>query len=190
MSEFSESFQSYQPDRAAVVTLLRTLGVGGWVIASNERCVSFLLGDPEREADVLAASRGVVARYYYGEDHGLWVSFYRDGQPLTALALVWDSLTEPGFDAEPQEEAEPAAQIVEKLVGAGVIREPEAGELRRTLEAFSPEDPSSRERAVQGIPAALGFAAYRGLSMPYVLETEPEDLQRAYPGAEAVEIPT
>jgi hypothetical protein len=186
MSEFSESFQAYPGDRASVVSLLRTTGVGGWIVADNERCVSFVIDDPEREADVIAASRGVFARYYYGEDHGLWVRFYRDGQPLTALSLAWDPLAESAFDAEEQE-AEPVAQVVDKLVGACVIGDPEAKELRRVLLEFSPEDPGSRERAVQTVPVALGFAAYRWLSMQYVLETEPEDLRRAYPGAEAVE---
>jgi len=186
MSEFSESFQAYHPDRAPVVALLRTLGVGGWILASNARCVSFILDDPEREADVLAASRGVLARYYYGEDHGLWVRFYLDGEQLTAIALVWDS--DAGGVQEEQEEVEPAARIVAKLAHAGVLGEAEATELRRVLEAFSPEDPGSREHAVEAIPRLLGFPASTWLSAAYVQETEPEDLRELFPGAEVVEV--
>lgn len=89
MSEFSESFHLYKGDRAAVISLLQGIGVSGLIAAGNERCVSFVIDDPEGEADVIAASRGVLARYYYGEDHGLWVRFYEDGNELTSLALVW-----------------------------------------------------------------------------------------------------
>ena len=185
MSEFSESFQSYQGDRAPVASLLRTLGVGGWILASNERCVSFVLDDAEREADVLAASRGVIARYYYGEDHGLWVRFYRDGEPLTTITLVWDP--DAGGVQEELEEVEPAARVVAKLAHAGVLGEAEAMELRRVLEAFSPEDAGSREHAVEAIPRLLGFAAYKWLSAAYVQETVPEDLRELFPGAEVVE---
>jgi hypothetical protein len=184
MSEFSESYQAYPGDRASVVSLLRTCGVGGLIAAGNERCVSFVIDDPEREADVLAASRGVIARYYYGEDHGLWVRFYRDGEPLTAIALVWDPDTG-GFE---EQGVEPASQSVAKLAHAGVLGEAEAVELRRVLEAFSPEDPRSREHAVEVVPRLLGFAAYKWLSAAYVQETMPEDLRALFPGAEAVEV--
>lgn len=185
MSEFSESFQYYNANRSAAVALLRAAGVGGLIAANNERCVSFVVDDPEREASLIAASRGVLARYYYGEDHGLWIRFYRDGQPLTALVLVWDQTV---GDAGEPEEVEPTSQIVEKLVGAGVIGARDSRDLHRILEEFSPEDPSSREQAGQRIPTLLGFAAFRWISTTYVLDTALEDIQQVYPGAETVEI--
>ena len=185
MSEFSESFHSYSGDRTTVVALLRGAGISGLIAAGNERCVSFVIDDPEREADLVAASRGVLARYYHGEDHGLWIRFHRDGQDLASLALVWDDM---GGDPESEEVAEPAEQVVEKLVRAGAIGAPEAVELRRILEAFSPDDLEARSSAVQAIPKLLGFAAYQWLSTAYVTATEPEDLRRAFPDAESVKV--
>jgi hypothetical protein len=185
MSEFSESFQLYGADRSAVASLLRGVGVGGLIAADNPRCVSFVIEDAEREDDIIAACPGVLARYYYGEDHGLWIRFYRDGHPLTTLALVWDRAVDQ--ESEP-EEVEPAAQIVDKLAGAGVIDALESNDLRQVIEGFSPEDSSAYAQTAQSIPKLLGFAAFRWLSAAYLLETPPEDVRKLFPGAEIVDI--
>jgi hypothetical protein len=185
MSEFSESFHSYQGGRTAVVSLLHDVGVSGLIAGSNERCVSFILDDPERETDVVAASRGVLARYYHAEDHGLWVRYYQDGKDLTRVALVWDDM---GEYPEVAEEVEPTDQIVKKLTLAGVIKPAGPDELRRILEEFSPDDLDMRMSAVQVIPKLLGLAAYEWLSTAYVLSTELEDLRLVFPDAQVVKI--
>jgi hypothetical protein len=185
MSEFSESYHAYTGNRGSVTTMLRSAGVSGFIAASNDRCVSFTIADAEREADVIAAGQGVLARYYFGEDHGLWVHVYRDGEKLTTIALVWD---EDAGDLEEPQEAEPPAEIVEKLERAGVLGAEEAEELGRVLEAFSPEDPGSCERAAEAVPRLLGFAAHAWLSAAYVQSSSPEELRDLFPGAEAVEI--
>lgn len=184
MSEFSESFHLYKGDHAVVISLLQKIGVSGLIAAGNERCVSFVIDDPEREEDLLAASRGVLARYYYGEDHGLWIRFYEDGQDLASVALVWDDM---GDDSEPQE-AEPFALTVEKLARAGVIGAPDATELRRILEAFSTDDLEARPSAMQAVPTLLGFGAYQWLSTAYVTATELGDLRLVFPDAEVVKV--
>ncbi len=185
MSEFSESYHAYTGNRASVTTMLRAAAVSGFIAASNDRCVSFTIDDAEREPDVIAAAEGVLARYYHGEDHGLWVHVYRDGEKLTTIALVWDQDT---GDLEEPQEAEPPAQIVEKLERAGVLGEAEAEELGRVLAAFSPEDPGSCERAAEAVPRLLGFAAHAWLSSAYVQSSSPEELRDLYPGSEAVKI--
>lgn len=184
MSEFSESYHAYTGNRASVTTLLRAAGVSGFIAASSDRCVSFTIDDAAREADVITAGQGVLARYYHGEDHGLWVHLYRDGEKLTSIALVWDE--DAGDLEEPQEEADPPAQIVEKLERAGVLSEAEGEELGRVLEAFSPGDPGSCERAAEAVPRLLGFAAHAWLSSAYVQSSSPEELRDLFPGSEAV----
>ena len=190
MSEYSESFQAYTSNRGAVITMLRGAGVSGLIAGSNERCVSFVIDDPEREGDIIATSQGVLARYHYGEDHGLWIRFHRDGKPLTAINLVWDpdadSFAE--FEEEVQEKAEPSTQIAQKLARAGVLGDAEAIELCRVLEAFSPEEPEEREHAMEVIPGLLGFAAYKWLSAAYFQASGPEEMCDLFPGAEVVEI--
>jgi hypothetical protein len=191
MSEFSESFHSYTGDSGAVIAMLRGAGVSGLIAGSNERCVSFVIDDPEREGDVIAASRGVIARYFHGEDHGLWVRFHYDGQQLAAIALVWDPTTD-SFAELPEEEretVEPATQIAQKLARAGVLGDAEAIELCRVLEAFSPHDLAARERVMEAIPRLLGFAAFRWLSASYVQASGPEELRGLFPGAEVVALP-
>lgn len=185
MSEFSESFQSYSDKSGSVITLLRAAGASGLIAASNWSCVSFVIDDPEREASVIAASRGVLARYYFGEDHGLWIQFYRDGEKLTSIALVWDP--EAGGMGEEQA-AEPASRIVQKLARVGVLADAEAIALCRVLEAFSPEDPGSRESAVEAVPRLLGFAAHRWLSTAYAQASGLEEMRQLFPGAEVVDI--
>lgn len=195
MSEFSESFQFYSDDREAASTLLRGAGASGLIAARTAHCASFVLDDPEREADVIAASRGVLARYFYGEDHGLWVNFYRDGELLTKIALVWDPEAavqapdaEPESEQDPAPEPESASRVVQKLARAGVLGDAEAVELCRVLESFSPEDAASREHAVEAVPRLLGFAATTWLSTAYVQGSLLEEINRLFPGAEAVEI--
>ena len=190
MSEFSESFHTCTSDRGSVITMLRSAGVSGLIAGSNERCVSFVIDDPEREGDVIAASRGVLARYHHGEDHGLWLRFHRDGKPFTAIALVWD-LDAASFEeheAEEHKQVETASQIAQKLARAGVLGDAEAIELCRVLEAFSPEDPAARERVMEAIPRLFGFAACRWLSAAYVQASGPEEVRALFPGAEVVEI--
>jgi hypothetical protein len=190
MSEFSESFHSYTGNSGSVITMLRGAGVSGLIAGSNERCVSFVIDDPEREGDVIAASRGVLARYFHGEDHGLWVRFHYDGEPLTAIALVWDPDTD-SFTAlaeEERETVEPASQIAQKLARAGVLGDAEAIELCRVLEAFSPQDPAARARVMEAVPRLLGFAAHKQLSASYAQASGPEALRALFPGAEAVEL--
>jgi hypothetical protein len=191
MSEFSESFHSYTGNSGSVITMLRRAGVSGLIAGSNEHCTSFVIDDPGREADVIAASQGVLARYHYGEDHGLWIKLHRDGEPLAAIALVWDvdagSFGELDEEEKPQK-VEPATQTAQKLARAGVLGDAEAIELCRVLEAFSPEDPGSRDRAVEAVPKLLGFAAYKWLSAAYVQSSSPEERRNLFPGAEVVDI--
>lgn len=190
MSEFSESFHAFTGNRGSVITMLRGAGASGLIAGSNERCVSFVIDDPEREGDVIAASQGVLARYHHGEDHGLWIRFYRDGKSFTAIALVWDpdAADFEEFETEEQKKAEPATQIAQKLARAGVLGDAETIELCRVLEAFSPEDPSSRERVMEAIPRLFGFAACRWLSAAYAQASGPEEMRALFPGAEVVEI--
>jgi hypothetical protein len=191
MSEFSESFHACTSNRGSVITMLRSAGVSGLIAGSNERCVSFVIDDPEREDDVLAASQGVLVRYHYGEDHGLWIKLYRDDKPLTAIALVWDlgsdTFAELGEEEKPQK-AESASQIAQKLARAGVLGDAEAIALCRVLEAFSPEDLDARARVTEAIPRLLGFAAHRWLSAAYVQASGTEEMRELFPGAEVVEI--
>jgi hypothetical protein len=49
-SEFSDSFHPYG-DRAAVRALLATAATPGVIVASNERCVSFVLAVENRDSD-------------------------------------------------------------------------------------------------------------------------------------------
>jgi hypothetical protein len=191
MSEFSESFHACTSNRGSVITMLRSAGVSGLIAGSNERCVSFVIDDPEREDDVLAASQGVLVRYHYGEDHGLWIKIHRDGEPLTAIALVWDPDSDTFAELEEQEKpqkVEPASTIAQKLARAGVLGDAEAIELCRVLEAFSPEDLAARERVMEAIPRLLGFAAHRWLSAAYAQASGPEEMRGLFPGAEMVEI--
>jgi len=190
MSEFSESFHAYTGNSGSVITMLRSAGVSGLIAGSNELCVSFVIDDLEREGDVIAASQGVLARYYQGEDHGLWVRFHYDGKPLTAIALVWDpdtgSFTE--LAEEERETVEPASQVAQKLARAGVLGDAEAIELCRVLEAFSPQDLAARERVMEAVPRLLGFAAYKWLSATYARASGPEEMRELFPGAEVVEL--
>ena len=191
MSEFSESFHACTSNRGSVIAMLRRAGVSGLIAGSNERCVSLVIDDPEREADVIAASKGVLARYHYGEDHGLWIKLHRDGEPLTAIALVWDprarTFAELGEQEKPQR-VEPAAKTAQMLARAGVLGDAEAIELCRVLEAFSPTDLEARGRVMEAIPRLLGFAAYRWLSAAYAQASGPEEIRGLFPGSEVVEI--
>jgi hypothetical protein len=189
MSEFSESFQAYTSNRGSVIAMLRGASVSGLIAGSNTSCVSFVIDDPEREDDVIAASEGVLARYHYGEDHGVWIRFHRDGKPLTAITLVWDpdadSFAE--FEEAEPEKAEPSTQIAQKLARAGVLGDVEAIALCRALEAFSPEEPEERERGLGVILGLLGFAAHKWLSAAYAQASGPEEMSELFPGAEVVE---
>lgn len=186
MSEFSESYHLYAGDKASVTTMLRAAGVSGFIAATSDRCTSFTIDDAEREPAVIAASPGVLARYYLAEDHGLWVHLYRDGEKLTTLALVWDQDTR-DLEESP-DETEPAAQAVAAFEQASVLGGAEAEELGRVLEAFSPEDPGSCECAMEAVPRLLGFAAHAWLSAAYVHSCAPEELRDLFPGSETVTI--
>lgn len=191
MSEFSESFHAYTSDRESVKTTLRRAAVSGLIAGSNDRCVSFVIDDPEREDAVIAETPGVIARYHYGEDHGLWIRFHYDGKPLTAIELVWDpdadSFAAFEEEAEPKK-AEPAAQIAQKLARAGVLGDLEAIELCRLLEAFSPEAWEQHERARETLTTLLGFAASRWLSAAYAQASGSEEMREIFPNAEVVEL--
>lgn len=89
MSEFSDSYHLRGPIELASDALSRARRRG--VILPGARFTTVLVEQPEQGTDLhfIKAAGGVVLRWWYGEDHGVWCDLYEDGEALARLSAEW-----------------------------------------------------------------------------------------------------
>jgi hypothetical protein len=164
VSEFSESFHLFHSDIESVKAILRTCRASAVIAGANHRWVSFVLLDPSGEAPLLRASRGILARYHYGSDHGLLLTFYRDGQWLGDLILKWDP--NEGRISDDLASALVRAEVLDRDGEAALVHLLEEVRTTRTGESF-------RDRTA----GLFGFPAYARLSADACLGIDADDLR-------------
>jgi hypothetical protein len=108
MSEFSDSYHLVGSVDDGV-ELIRRAGRRGFVLPESEPFTCVIVDQPDGGADpsLIAANRGLLIHYQYGEDHGVWIELYDQTTAVTLLRLEWGpdftgdrrSLAE--FDAAP-----------------------------------------------------------------------------------------
>jgi hypothetical protein len=167
MSEFAHSLHFLGTDASEVDTLMRDAHARGAILGSNGRTVSVLVGWEHKPQ---LCSRGNVIDYAYGEDHGIWIRFYNDGQMVAKVVIVWDTQ---GFGEEDEyNSAGITDDLAAVLVDNGFLAVDEARDLAACLGTFQPEDWSGRDAFVDKVGGILGLCAFRWLKA--------EDLEDAY----------
>ena len=156
MSEYSHSLHFLGKDVTEVERLMRQVHARGLILGSNGRTVSVLVGwDKKTELH----SFGKMIDYAYGEDHGIWVRFYKDGHLDAKIVIIWDTL-----DIEEPEEEDRAGiteDLATILADAGFLDADRASRLASHVRAFNPEDWQDQDEFVDTLGSILEFCAFR-----------------------------
>jgi hypothetical protein len=108
MSEFSDSYHPVANVEGAVA-LVRRAGRNAVVLPEQPPYTCVLVDQPEGGTDpqLLAANEGWLVRYYYAEDHGVWIDLYDHAKKVGRIVLEWgpdflgEGLPRARFDAAP-----------------------------------------------------------------------------------------
>ena len=163
MSDFEDSYHPVT-DAQGAQDLVRRVGRAGIVLPEQPPYSCVLIDQPAGGVDpqLLAANPGLLVRYQYGEDHGVWIDLYKGRVQITQLALEWgpdfigEGLPRGRFDATP-------------WLATGLIDEALAARLQRLADTM-----------VEGSDAAAGHEAAHlvGLTRFEGLSCDPSNVKR------------
>ncbi len=144
--------------------MLVGLGAPAAIVGDNAKCVSFVVANDHDEDAVVRRSAGLLVRYYFGEDHGMWLRFFVDREEIGKLEFVCDPMDpETGEDRTPGPPAITAG-LPERLVALGALTPEGAVRIGELRASFDWTSHAAREALVEEIPGLLHLAACRWVS--------------------------
>ncbi len=92
MSEFSETYHLRSERTEDVESLLKQLGLPGYVYPSTNGWVTFVVANNTFEPDpkIIAAAPLLLLHYVYAEDHGWSFALFHQGQPKVSYRCDWE----------------------------------------------------------------------------------------------------
>lgn len=178
MSEFSDSYHLRGPLELAKDALARARRRG--VILPGATFTTVVVEQPESGTDLhfVKCAGGVVVRWWYGEDHGVWCDLYEDGEALARLSAEWGP--DFGFEDVPRGRFDDEEWARLHLLGPE-----QADTMRRLCEAAAGE----QRDVADEVAALLGIEHYRHIacnpeyvgSIPW--DEQVESLLRRFPEA-------
>lgn len=176
MSEFSDCYYYVDGDSKQVGQLLKAVRRFGIVLPAQGRFIPFLVDgayDAGRALDVVVeASRDLLLHYHYGQEHGVWLTAFRDSEPRLAFGL-----TVTGLDNEPEE-------IMTALQELGLTSAKGGAELQQLLtdcaRAHTRLAPATLR---QRLGHALGLELLVAFGCADLVRRTMKELQRRFPDA-------
>ena len=159
--------------------LATATGVGGRIVASNERWTSFVPIEQDGINELAAAVPGLALSWLYAEDFGLGMTFFEATDILGELRFVWAL-------AHNQELATSVdLGLTNVLDSMGILDG--IDQLLKLTAAIAAQ--KRRPHEIRNAAAAmLGLPAYQWLSPRYCCDVSIEELRSRFPHVEDVAI--
>ncbi len=183
MSEFSDSLHIYNDSIENMKNVLEEMEIPSVIVGRNDRTITVLM---DWEDKLKVYKKFNILDFMYGEDHGLWLRFYKKRE-VCKIEIGWDDTEALGLSTEKVEQPVITPGYSSILVDNGFISEAESKKLANTIDEFDKENWDERESLVEKVGELLGLFRFKWLAFDGFIENYEFD-QSEYTDAELINL--